>query len=191
MGIGTARGENRMIEAVRNAVASPLLETTIEGAKGVIINVRGGRTLSIGEVNEAAELVRGVVDYSANIIFGAGIDPSLGEDVTVTVIATGFNVKNGEEDGEDAPRVLLSGTRPTVIPAYKAEEQESTPAFRPESVRIEKQETPVSEADRSYAKMKVPSAGIIEEDDEDEIPSPRIESKGKGLPAFLRKLKRQ
>ncbi len=91
MGIGRARGENRMIEAVRQAVSSPLLETTIEGAKGVIINVMGGKDLKLGEVSEAARLVQGVVDYSANIIFGAGIDESISEEVSVTIIATGFS----------------------------------------------------------------------------------------------------
>ncbi|MBQ1942758.1 MAG: cell division protein FtsZ [Clostridia bacterium] len=188
MGIGTARGENRMIEAVRNAVASPLLETTIEGAKGVIINVRGGRTLSIGEVNEAAELVRGVVDYSANIIFGAGIDPELGEDVTVTVIATGFNVKNGEEEGEDTPRVLFSGNRPTVAPSFRAEEPTASAFVEKQAPK--KEEFKVDEIDKGYAKMKVPTVEILDDQEEEDIPSPRIEPKEKGLPAFLRKLKR-
>lgn len=98
MGIGRARGENRMIEAVRQAVSSPLLETTIEGAKGVIINVMGGKDLKLGEVSEAARLVQGVVDYSANIIFGAGIDESINEEVSVTVIATGFSTQLGANE---------------------------------------------------------------------------------------------
>jgi cell division protein FtsZ len=90
MGIGSAKGENRMINAVRQAVSSPLLETTIEGATGVILYVMGGYDMSLDEVNEAASLVQEVVDPTANIIFGAGVNPELEDEVTVTVIATGF-----------------------------------------------------------------------------------------------------
>ncbi len=96
MGIGRAKGDNKTVDAVRQAVASPLLETTIEGATGVILNVKGGIDLPIDEVNEAAELVRGVVDPSCNIIFGAGIDEALNEEVEITVIATGFGDTNTE-----------------------------------------------------------------------------------------------
>ena len=100
MGRGRAKGENRIIEAVRPAVSSPLLETTIEGAHGVIINVTGGRDLTIGQVNEAARLVQSVVDESANIIFGANIDYELSEEIDITVIATGFE---GEQKIEEEP----------------------------------------------------------------------------------------
>ena len=91
MGIGRGKGENKTIDAVRQAVQSPLLETTIEGATGILLNVKGGLDLAIDEVNEAAGLVREVVDPSCNIIFGSGIDESLSEEVEITVIATGFN----------------------------------------------------------------------------------------------------
>ena len=90
LGVGVAKGDNRIIEAVRVAVNSPLLETTIEGARGVILNVVGGNDLTFEEVADAAELVRSVVDASANIIFGARIDPNVQDEVEVTVIATGF-----------------------------------------------------------------------------------------------------
>ena len=90
MGIGRAKGENKTIDAVRQAVQSPLLETTIEGATGILINVKGGLDLPIDEVYEAAELVREVVDPDCNIIFGAGVDEALSEEVEITVIATGF-----------------------------------------------------------------------------------------------------
>ena len=91
MGIGCGEGENRTLEAVRQAVQSPLLETDIEGATGVIINVTGGLDISLSEVAEASKLVQDVVDSSANIIFGAGVDEELGDKVVVTIIATGFN----------------------------------------------------------------------------------------------------
>lgn len=90
MGIGRAKGEKRVIEAVRQAVSSPLLETTIEGAKSVILNVTGGRDLKLSEVSEAASLVQGIIDESANIIFGATIDENMNEEIKITVIATGF-----------------------------------------------------------------------------------------------------
>ena len=100
LGVGVAKGANRIIEAVRVAVNSPLLETTIEGARGVILNVVGGNDLTFAEVADAAELVRSVVDHGANIIFGARIDPNVHEEVEITVIATdftGFDNKQGEE----------------------------------------------------------------------------------------------
>lgn len=90
LGVGVAKGDNRIIEAVRVAVNCPLLETTIEGARGVILNVVGGKDLTIDEITDAAELVKSVVDASANIIFGARIDPNVQDEVEITVIATGF-----------------------------------------------------------------------------------------------------
>lgn len=90
MGIGEGTGENRNIEAVRMAVASPLLETTIEGAQAVIINVTGGFDLTLDEVNTAVELVKQAIDPSANTIFGATIDEKYNEKLMVTIIATGF-----------------------------------------------------------------------------------------------------
>ena len=91
MGIGRARGENRAGEAARQAIHSPLLETSIEGASGVLINITGGKDLGLLEINEAAELVQKSVDPEANIIFGAVIDENLHDEIVITVIATGFN----------------------------------------------------------------------------------------------------
>ena len=90
MGIGRAKGEHRIIEAVRQAVSSPMLETTIEGAKGLILNISGDHKLSIGEVTEAANLIYGIVDYSANLIWGANTVDELKDEVVITIIATGF-----------------------------------------------------------------------------------------------------
>jgi cell division protein FtsZ len=90
MGIGTAAGENRAAEAARTAVSSPLLEASIEGATGILLNVTGGSEIGLFEVNEAAEVVTSAADQNANVIFGAVIDDSLGDEVRVTVIATGF-----------------------------------------------------------------------------------------------------
>lgn len=90
IGIGRATGEHRAQEAARQAIHSPLLETSIEGAGGVLINVTGGRDLGLLEINEAAELVQKSVDPEANIIFGAVIDDKLENEIVITVIATGF-----------------------------------------------------------------------------------------------------
>ena len=90
MGIGTGKGENRMVDAAKNAISSPLLETNIDGARAVLINITGGEDISIVDINEAANLVMQAADPDANIIFGAGIDESMGDEVRITVIATGF-----------------------------------------------------------------------------------------------------
>jgi cell division protein FtsZ len=90
MGIGTASGENRAAEAAHTAVSSPLLESSIEGATGILLNISGPPDLGLFEVNEAAEVVTGAADQNANVIFGAVIDESLKDEVRVTVIATGF-----------------------------------------------------------------------------------------------------
>jgi cell division protein FtsZ len=90
MGIGTARGEGRATAAANAAVSSPLLETTLDGATGVLLNITGPSDIGLFEVNEAAEVVTGHADANANVIFGAVIDESMGDDVRVTVIATGF-----------------------------------------------------------------------------------------------------
>ena len=90
MGVGRASGENRAEDAAKEAIQSPLLETSIEGARGVIINITGGEDLGLHEVNTAAELVQRSVDPEANIIFGTVTDPSMEDEIQITVIATGF-----------------------------------------------------------------------------------------------------
>jgi cell division protein FtsZ len=97
MGIGRASGENRAVEAARQAIASPLLEVSITGAQGVLFNVTGGASLGLFEVNEAAEIIRETTDSEANIIFGTVIDERMGDDVMITVIATGFDVARKRE----------------------------------------------------------------------------------------------
>ncbi|CEN76716.1 cell division protein FtsZ [[Clostridium] sordellii] len=95
MGMGKAQGENRAIEAATQAIQSPLLETSIKGAKGVLLNITGGANLGLFEINEASTLVQESCDSEANIIFGATIKEDLKDDLVITVIATGF------EDGQD------------------------------------------------------------------------------------------
>ncbi len=90
MGIGSASGENRLVEAAKAAISSPMLETSIDGARAVLINVTGSEDITLLEVNEAAQIIQQAADPEANIIFGAGIDENLSDEVRITVIATGF-----------------------------------------------------------------------------------------------------
>ncbi len=119
MGIGRASGENRAAEAAKRAIMSPLLETSIDGARGVIMNITGGIDLSLYEVNEAAEIVIAATDPEVNMIFGAIIDESLKEEIKVTVIATGF---------EHKPHTPAPATR---RPGVAAEPERHTPNVRP------------------------------------------------------------
>jgi cell division protein FtsZ len=90
MGIGQTTGEGRAVNAARAAITSPLLESQIEGARGILVSIAGGPDLGLFEVNEAMEIIHGVAHPDANIIFGNVIDESMGDDVRVTVIAAGF-----------------------------------------------------------------------------------------------------
>jgi cell division protein FtsZ len=100
MGIGTASGEGRAVTAARLAITSPLLESSIEGAKGVLLNIAGGSDLGLFEVTEAAETIHQVAHPDANIIWGQVVDELMGDEVRVTVIAAGFN---RWEDGGSLP----------------------------------------------------------------------------------------
>lgn len=167
MGIGRGKGENKTIDAVRQAVQSPLLETTIEGATGILLNVKGGLDLAIDEVNEAAELVREVVDPSCNIIFGSGIDESLSEEVEITVIATGFNerLKNqpkNENEDLNLPKMNFGEYAFSGAPTQKEEKVES-------QIKVESE--PAVEEKRTFS-----SRIKLEENER--------------IPAFLEKLRR-
>jgi cell division protein FtsZ len=105
MGIGIASGDNRAAEAARTAVSSPLLEASVEGATGILLNITGGSDLGLFEVNEAAEVVTSAADRNANVIFGAVIDEALHDEVRVTVIATGFDGRYKRERREERPEL--------------------------------------------------------------------------------------
>ena len=117
MGIGEGTGENRAADAAKMAINSPLLETSIDGTKGILLNISGSSDLGIFEVNEAAQIISDAADPDANIIFGSVIDESLGDSVQVTVVATGFNssTKNVPEFGKTttAARPAASTSAPT------------------------------------------------------------------------------
>ncbi|HEX7183984.1 MAG TPA: cell division protein FtsZ [Thermoanaerobaculia bacterium] len=137
MGTGLAKGEHRAIEAAQRAISSPLLEeTSIQGARGVLINISGGHDLTLHEVAEAARIIADAVDPDANIISGMVIDPQLEEAMKVTVIATGFD--RGMEDRRPVPAPAMAVSRPAPATAYTApaaaperEEPEKSPADVP------------------------------------------------------------
>jgi cell division protein FtsZ len=95
MAMGRGSGQNRAVDAAKEALASPLLDVSASGSKGVLFNVVGGSSLTLFEVNEAAEVIRGAVDSEANIIFGVAHDAEMDKEVKITLIATGFMAKKG------------------------------------------------------------------------------------------------
>ena len=141
MGLGRGKGENRTIEAVRQAVSSPLLETTIEGATGIILNIKGSPNLTLDEVYESADLVKEVVDPSCNIIFGSGIDPKMEDEVEITVIATGFSGGSVSEDMKEEVKRNITGPHMT-------EEQEIQTAVENPEQREEVHEKPMGPTSR-------------------------------------------
>jgi cell division protein FtsZ len=143
MGIGSSSGENRAGEAAKEAISSPLLEESVEGASGILLNITGGSDLGLFEVNEAAEIVQSAADTNANIIFGAVIDDSMSDEVRVTVIATGFD--HGR------------GTRPAVS-------GRSTGPSNPSSNRPRSANRDVTMDDRQRSSLEI-------RDDEIDIPS--------------------
>ena len=162
MGIGRGKGENKTIEAVRQAVQSPLLETTIEGATGILLNVKGGLDLPIDEVDEAAALVKEVVDPNCNIIFGAGIDEALSNEVEITVIATGFKGKDGGKEPERDLKDIMKNQEP----AKQSAEDEKMREY---------EERLMSNSSAKQEEVSVPNSSRIKVDDSN-------------IPPFLRRL---
>ena len=179
MGIGRAKGENRIIEAVRQAVSSPLLETTIEGAKSVILNVTGGKDIMLSEINEASVLVQGIIDESANIIFGATIDDSMVDEVKITVIATGFLANGANAQIEDV----------AVKPALNFEEAKTkNDDDVPPLLRDFMQPASMEEQTPSSEQVVEEQSDIVDVLDEQSTQEQIEVKKERELPAFMRKL---
>ncbi|MEX2291884.1 MAG: cell division protein FtsZ [Mycobacteriales bacterium] len=144
MGIGNARGDDRAAVAAEMAIASPLLEASMDGARGVLLNISGGSDLGLFEINEAAQLVADAAHPEANIIFGAVIDDALGDEVRVTVIAAGF------DSGEPTPIRRVESRRPRepeatpppATPAAPTFNQRYNPGYNPSSTRSSPQPPP-------------------------------------------------
>ncbi|MFN8044981.1 MAG: cell division protein FtsZ [Dermatophilaceae bacterium] len=182
MGIGSARGEDRAIQAAELAISSPLLEASIDGAHGVLLSVQGGSDLGLYEINEAAKLVQEAAHPEANIIFGAVIDDALGDEVRVTVIAAGFDGGNPSrrEDsralGSIQPRSTpvaapSSSASPTAAPAA-ATPSAATEAPAAEGERSAAEERPAVSAPEASAPASrpVPRAVTFEEGDDLDVP---------------------
>jgi len=166
MGAALASGENRAVEAAQRAISSPLLEDVkIEGARGVLINITGGPDLTLHEVNEAATLIQEEADPDANIIFGAVIDESMGDEVRITVIATGFGEpavkQQAPRPGVSEPRAMSDG-RPTRQMGRIVDDELDVPTWQRRN-----QEPPVA-ADRPVSPRR-PQASAA--DDEYDIPT--------------------
>jgi cell division protein FtsZ len=123
IGIGVASGEDRAVRAARTAISSPLLETSMEGARGVLLNVTGGMDLGLMEANDAAQIIAESADPDANIIFGAVIDEAMSDEVRITVIATGFEAARAREMTDGEVRLGVQPRAPTAPPAPAAPDQ--------------------------------------------------------------------
>ena len=110
MGIGRASGENRAVDAAKQAIASPLLELSIDGAKGILFTITGGENLSMHEVAEAAKVITGSADEDAKVIFGANIDANMKDEIRITVVATGFDSRDRRMAAPGAVEVQAQGT---------------------------------------------------------------------------------
>ncbi|RBY85585.1 cell division protein FtsZ [Blastococcus sp. TF02A-30] len=139
MGIGSARGDNRALLAAEQAIASPLLEASMEGAHGVLLSISGGSDLGLFEINEAASLVSDAAHPDANIIFGAVIDDALGDEVRVTVIAAGFDGGRPNTRKDGAPAAvstgLPGGSVPSGLPPHRRPAMNPAPASSPSAER--------------------------------------------------------
>ena len=205
MGIGYGKGEKRVIEAVRGAVFSPLLETDIEGATGIIVNITGGDDMLLGEVTEACDIVKQVVDPSANIILGTAFVPDK-KDIEITIIATGFVDRNLAPARSSAPQppksfaTALSQAASNVEEDEKEEEQQAEveqPVFnqnifanRPTFGQMQRPVAPAEPVQPVVQPQVAPTLTPQPAVQENEVQSSRIDVTKKQVPAFLRRLKR-
>jgi len=121
MGIGRASGDNRAIEAARAAIDSPLLELSIDGAKGILFNITGGPDMGMYEIDEAAKAITEAADPDANVIFGSIIDEAMSGEIKITVIATGFDVDRRPRQGFD--KMSSQNQRPQAVSSYQQQPQ--------------------------------------------------------------------
>jgi cell division protein FtsZ len=135
MGIGQARGEDRAVAAAKQAISSPLLEASVDGARGVLLNISGGSDLGLFEVNEAAEVIASAAHPDANIIFGAVIDDTLGDEVRVTVIAAGF-----DRTEQEAVEAAAAGDAAAMVEVERTDEEVWPSTARPGPERPRREE---------------------------------------------------
>lgn len=205
MGIGFGKGEKRVIEAVRGAVFSPLLETDIEGATGIIVNITGGEDMLLGEVTEACDIVKQVVDPSANIILGTAFVPDK-KDIEITIIATGFVDKSVVPARSGAPVQArpIASTFASIEQNEREEdekEQEVEPerpiynpdifANRPVFGQRPQPQEPVQQAQPVQQPIQQPvQPQPVQQPVQEDVRSSRIDVSSRQVPTFLRRLKR-
>ncbi len=196
MGIGIGKGESRMVDAAKQAISSPMLETSIDGARAVLINITGGPDTSIIDINEAAQLITAAADPEANIIFGAGIDETMQDEVKITVIATGFEkpafsdslkaspLTEDREGGEDEPKRAPRASR--------YEEEEVSPIFERRSrgeqrpPRREGTDTGYEQREQRRAeRQQTRRPRVYQEDGQDSRPARR--GFAPDVPSFMKK----
>ena len=180
MGIGRASGENRAIEAARQAIASPLLEVNISGAQGILFNVTGSSSLSLFEVTEAAEEIRAAADSEANIIFGTSFNERLGDEVQITVIATGFD---GRRHTASSRAGAAAGTG-TETGAVRPQRD-----FLEELERQRSQMTDAGVPDAPTARTDEPGNGHAQRSVGEPVPvkKPAYDAEDLEIPSFLRR----
>jgi cell division protein FtsZ len=163
MGIGQARGEDRAVAAAKQAISSPLLEASVDGARGVLLNISGGSDLGLFEVNEAAEVIASAAHPDANIIFGAVIDDALGDEVRVTVIAAGFD--------RTEPTVAQAAAPATSAPAQGAAREDREEAVWPNRGRTAAERARTRDDGGDLEREPARRATYHGDDDDLDIPS--------------------
>lgn len=209
MGIGRASGENRAVEAAKQAIASPLLEISIDGAKGILFTVTGGPDLAMYEVAEAAKVITGSADDDARVIFGANIDPNMGDEVRITVVATGFDSREQRRAPSLAGDVQIAPHNSWVpTPAPRRDDYRAPIRVAPahespfESRRISPNVLPVAQAPMQQAAPAIPvpedrlRGGMPERVQQQAQPQPMAQPAAQaqkqddddlGIPAFIRR----
>ncbi len=181
MGIGVGKGESRMVDAAKQAISSPMLETSIDGARAVLINITGGPDTSILEINEAAQLITQAADEEANIIFGAGIDESMTDEVRITVIATGFEkTPFAEEKPKAAPAPAEEADLDEPAPRRRYDEEEISPIF-------ERRNRPAQPRERRYDDDARPRRQRTYADDSPENRTQARRGFTPDVPSFMKK----
>lgn len=186
MGIGRASGENRSIEAAQQAISSPLLEVSIDGARGIIFNVIGGLDMSMHEINTVAETITAAADSDANIIFGATINPELEGEVIVTVVATGFDDSYYASRNATTARLLRNAQAEEVPPATQ-QLDEATIADLDMNLKEPAEE---DSGMHEFHKEDTPNIWALSDDTSDSL-TPSTEDDELEKPSFLRRFKRK
>ena len=191
MGIGRASGDNRALDATRQAIASPLLEVNINGAQGILFNISGSSSLSLFEVTEAAEEIRAAADPEANIIFGTSFDERLGDEIMITVIATGFDPMRKRESsrreaGQPQPVSVRSSRLENTDFMAELERQRASVAEPPMNTRVQTY-GPLGLPERQPVPIPVQPAPVHRPMTDQQAPRRTYDDTDLEIPSFLRR----